>query len=114
MQPETDEMLADLDAIPARYCAACFELFEEYSHRHVAEIIRDRRDTYARADYKARKEIEANANTEVSSFQTWLESVKKLKPQTAHYYSISLKSLLIGLPVGEQIAQLFNIILEKI
>lgn len=115
MQSKTDDILADLDSsIPAKYHVGCFKLFEEYSHRHITETIRNRRETYVRADSQARKEIEANANTEISDFRTWLESVRKFTPQSAHYYSVSLKSLLIGLPTGVQIAQLFNAILENI
>jgi hypothetical protein len=114
MQSKTDETLADLDAVPANYHAGCFKLFEEYSHRHITETIKNRREAYERADYKARKEIEANALAEILNFQTWLESVRKFTPRAAHYYSVSLKSLLIGLPIGGQIAQLFDIILEKI
>lgn len=115
MQSKTDYMIADLDSlIPAKYHVGCFRLFEEFSHRPITEIIKDRRAIYERADSQARKEIEANANTEISDFRTWLKSVRKFTPQAAHYYSVSLKSLLIGLPTGVQIAQLFNAILENI
>jgi hypothetical protein len=91
-----------------------FALFEEYSHTDIAETIRNRIEILERADSLVSKGIETKAETEISEFRIWLESVKKFPPQEAHYYSVSLKSLLIGLPIGVKIAQLFSSILENI
>jgi TPR repeat protein len=115
MQSKTDDILAELkSSVPTEYHERCFKLFEEYSDRHIAETIRNRRETYEKAGSQARKEIEAKANTEIAGFRTWLESAKKFTPQAAYYHSVSLKSLLIGIPAGVQIAQLFSAILENI
>jgi hypothetical protein len=91
-----------------------FALFEEYSHTDIAETIRNRREILERADVMASRRIETKADTEISDFRIWLESVKKFSPQEAHYYSVSLKSLLMGLPIGVKVAQLFSFILESI
>lgn len=50
---------------------------------------------------------------EVENFHIWLESARRLEPFAAHYYSVSLKSLLLGLPIGVQVARLFDVILAK-
>jgi hypothetical protein len=115
MESETRKPSAELEAsIPSKYQLRSFELFEEYSRTDIAETIKKRRKILERADSRGTREIETKADTEISDFRIWLESVKKFAPQAAHYYSVSLKSLLIGLPTGIQIAQLFTSILENI
>jgi hypothetical protein len=49
---------------------------------------------------------------EVKNFRAWLEEAKNLERTAAHYYSVSVKSLLLGLPTGVQTARLFGIILD--
>jgi len=115
MQPRTEDFSVELE--PYGTCKSklkSFELYEEYSRKDISETIQIRRDAYEKADLQAREEIEAEAEIEVENFQIWLESVKKLAPLAAHYYSISLKSLLLGLPIGIQVAQLFDVVLEKL
>jgi hypothetical protein len=73
-----------------------------------------RKDAYEKADLQARKELETEVGIEVKNFCIWLESVKKIAPFAARYYSVSLKSLLLGLPIGVQIARLFDVALEKL
>jgi hypothetical protein len=115
MQSESESFSAELEpSIPLKCYVRSLELFEEYSRRAIVETIKDRREIHEKADSQIRKEIEARANMETSNFQTWLESVKNFTPQAAHYYSVSLKSLLMGLPTGLKIAQLFNAMLENI
>jgi len=53
-------------------------------------------------------------DVEVERFRVWLEETKSLESEMAHYYSVSLKSLLLGLPIGEQVAYLFGAILESL
>lgn len=91
-----------------------FELYEEYSQRDIAETIQTRKNAYERADLQAREELETEVEIEVENFHIWLESAKKLKPFAAHYYSVSLKSLLLGLPIGVQVAGFFDVALEKL
>jgi hypothetical protein len=115
MQSESESFSAELEpSIPLKCHVRSLELFEEYSHRAIIETIKDRREIHEKADSQIRKEIEAKANMETSNFQTWLESVKNFTPQAAHYYSVSLKSLLMGLPTGLKIAQLFSAMLKTI
>ncbi|HVP92902.1 MAG TPA: hypothetical protein VMS94_04075 [Acidobacteriota bacterium] len=87
-----------------------FELYEEYSQRDIGETIQRRKDAYEKANLQTGEELE----TEIENFRVWLESVKKFAPPAAHYYSVSLKSMLLGLPIGIQIAKLFDVVLEKL
>lgn len=89
-----------------------FELYEEYSQRTILDTIRIRRENFDKADTKTKRELQIEVEKEVRNFRTWLEENKNLEHSTAHYYSTSLKSLLLGLPVGLQVAQLFSIILD--
>ncbi|HXX88158.1 MAG TPA: hypothetical protein VEH86_06930 [Candidatus Acidoferrum sp.] len=115
MESETEGFQVEVEAdAPPKKKLKSFNFFEEYSQRNIAETIQARRDAYERADVLAREELEAEAEIDVENFRIWLEIVKKLPSFTAHYYSISLKSLLFGLPNGIQIAQLFDSVLEKL
>lgn len=89
-----------------------FELYEEYSQRIIADTIRIRTENFAKTDLKAKRELLTEVEREVKNFRTWLEENKSFEPTTAHYYSASLKSLLLGLPVGVQVARLFSAILD--
>lgn len=89
-----------------------FELYEEYSQGTIAEAIRTRRENFDNADLKAKRELLTEVEREVKDFRTWLEDTKNLETTTAHYYSASLKSLLLGLPVGVEVARLFGTILD--
>jgi hypothetical protein len=114
MQPETEEFAAELEASETRKSQPkSFGLYEEYSQKEIAETIRTRKDAYEKADLRAKEELETEVDIEVENFHIWLESVRKLGPFAAHYYSVSLKSLLLGLPIGVQVARLFNVVLDK-
>jgi hypothetical protein len=89
-----------------------FGLYEEYSQRNIAETIRTRRENFGRADLKGKRELVAEAENEVESFRVWLQEIKGFQTSVACNCSMSLKSLLIGLPVGVQIAKLFDIIVN--
>jgi hypothetical protein len=109
MESETEEFVAELEAYNMQVChPRGFELYEEYSQRTIAGTIEIRRERFAKADLKAKRELLTEVEREVKNFRTWLEETKNLDPTTAYYYSISLKSLLLGLPVGVQVARLFG------
>lgn len=115
MESETEGFPVGVEEeAPLKRKLKSFDFFEEYSRRSIAETIRIRRDAYEKADVLAKEELEMEAEIDVENFHIWLELVKKLPSFAAHYYSISLKSLLVGLPNGAQIAQLFDIVLEKL
>jgi hypothetical protein len=115
MQSKTEDFRAELEAYtPRKRQPKSFELYKEYSQRDIAETIRARKDAYQKADLQAREELGTEVEVEVENFHIWLELVKKLEPFAAHYYSISLKSLLLGLPIGVHIAQLFDVVLERL
>jgi hypothetical protein len=90
-----------------------FKLYEEYSQKDIAETIRMRKDTYEKTEPQAKEELVTEVEIEVENFHIWLEAVKKLEPFEAHYYSVSLKSLLLGVPIGVQVAQLFDEVLNR-
>ena len=114
MQPKAEEFAAELEAFNTwKSQPKSFGLYEEYSQRDIAETIRTRKDAYEKADLKAKEELEPEVDIEVENFQIWLESARRLEPFTAHYYSVSLKSLLLGLPIGVQVAEFFDVILAK-
>jgi hypothetical protein len=114
MQSKSEEFPAELETygIQKREPRS-FGLYEEYSRRNIMETIRKRRDNYERADVETKRKLEAEVEAEVAGFSIWLEETKNLESVTAHYYAVSLKSLLLGLPTGVKIAELFSIILDK-
>jgi hypothetical protein len=113
MEFETEEFMAELEAhdIQVHYPRS-FELFEEYSQRNIADTIRIRIERFAKADLKAKRELLTEVEREVKNFRAWLEENKNLDHTTAYYCSTSLKSLLLGLPVGVQVARLFGATLD--
>ncbi len=113
MQSKKEDFMIELEAYDSEKShPISFKLYEEYSQTNIAETIRTRRENFEKADLKAKRELAATVESEVESFRIWLEETKGLQPSTAHYYSTSLKSLLLGLPVGVQVAYLFDIILN--
>jgi hypothetical protein len=111
MQSKTEDFVTDLEAYPIQEPRLkIFELYEEYSHSPIADTITKRKENFNRADLKARRELLTLVEGEVKEFHTWLEETKNLEPTVAHYYSVSLKSLLLGLPIGVHVAQLFDTI----
>ena len=114
MQSKTDEFLATLDILDIEeHYPRSFELYEEYSRKTIADTIKIRRESFEKADLKAIRELLTKVEREVSDFCCWLEETKNFERTTAHYFSASLKSMLIGLPSGVQVAQLFDAVLEK-
>ena len=113
MQSKTDEPAAELEAydIQERHPTS-FELYEEYSERTIADTIRICRENFDKANVEAKRELLTDVERKIKNFRAWLEETKNLEPTAAHYYSVSVKSLLLGLPTGVQIARLFGTILD--
>lgn len=113
MQSKTGQFIAELEAGKMQELRPkSFELYEEYSRRPIVETIRTRMENFNEADLKAKRELLTAVGREVTDFRTWLEETKNIERANAHYYSVSLKSLLLGLPLGVQIAQLFSTVIE--
>ncbi len=114
MQSKIEENTTELEAFDAqkKQPRSC-QLYQEYSQCDIDEIVRTRRADYEKADRETKRNLERKAEEEVKNFHLWLEQNKNVQHTTAHYCSISLKSLLLGLPTGMQIAQLFDIILNS-
>jgi len=110
MQSEIQESIAVLGEynIPKGYLRG-FELFEEFSGRSIVKTIEERRERFNSGDTEILRQMEK----EVESFSDWLKEVKGFQSTTAHYYSVSLKSLLAGLPVGVTVGLLFGIVLYE-
>jgi hypothetical protein len=114
MQSQTEELTSTLGTLEAqKKTPKSFTLYEEYSQTDIADTIRTCRTNYNKATLERRKKLEEQVESEVSKFRRWLEETKNLEPNTAHYHAISLKGLLLGLPTGVQIAQLFDIALTR-
>jgi hypothetical protein len=114
MQSKNEELTAELATHdPWKREPKSFALYEEYSRRNILETIRTRRADYEMADTKTRRKLEAEVVGEVAGFSVWLKETKNLESITAHYNAVSLKSLLLGLPIGVKVAKLFSIILDK-
>ena len=114
MQSRTEEFRAELETHDnENRRPRSFELYEEYRQCNIIETVRMRRDQYDKADKEAKRELVTQAEEEIEDFRSWLMETKSLEPTDAHYYSISLKSLLVGIPQGVQVAELFDIILGK-
>ena len=113
MQSITDEPTAELEAydIQERH-PTNFELYEKYSKRTIADTIRICRENFNKADVEAKRELLTEVEREVENFSAWLEKTKNLEPTAAHYYSVSVKSLLLGVPTGVETARLFGTILD--
>ena len=113
MQSKTEDFTVELEAVDTQKSyPRSFRLYEEYSKKSIAETIRTRRENFDKADSAIKRELENEAEREVEAFRAWLEDNKNYEPNAAHYYAISLKSLLLGLPVGVQVARLFGAILD--
>lgn len=115
MQPQTGGLTPELVTPETqKRTPKTFVLYEEYSQSDILGTVRTRRLEYEKATPERRKELEDHVEVEVKNFRSWLVESKKLEPSTAHYYAIALKSLLLGLPTGVQVAQLFNTVLDNL
>jgi hypothetical protein len=114
MQSRTEDLHVEIEAYTSlKKQLKSFQLYEEYSQKDIVDTIQKRKEAYEKADLQAREELETEVEIEVENFQIWLESVK-FAPFAAHYLSVSLQSLLLGLPIGVRIAQLFDAVLDKL
>jgi hypothetical protein len=113
MQSRIDGLASELRVVDSRRTPLSFTLYEEYSGRSMVETIRTRRSNYDGAILERRRELEGEVEAEVKGFCRWLEETKGLETDAAHYRAVSLKSVLLGLPTGLEIAQLFSIVLDK-
>lgn len=115
MQSQTGELASQQGTLEVQKNGlTSLALYEEFSRSDMAETIRTRISNYERATWRRRRQLEKEAEAEVEDFRRWLEETKKLKPTAAHYCAVSLKSLLLGAPIGVQIAQIFNIPLNNL
>jgi len=114
MQSKTEESIAEIEAYDTQTRQPrSFELYQEYSQCNVIEVVRNRRADYDKADKETKRKLEKEVEAEVEDFRAWLEETKGIQHTAAHYYSVSLKSVLLGLPIGVQIAELFDVILNN-
>jgi hypothetical protein len=115
MQSRTEEFSATLEGIDSgRVRPKNSELYEEFSRCSISDTIQLRRTEYGKADSETRKKLIMAVDEEIRDFALWLSKTKNLEPALAHFYAISLKSLLIGFEFGVQVAQLFDVVLNRI
>ena len=115
MQPQTGELTPEPITLETqKRTPKTFLMYEEYSQTDILMTVRTRRLEYEKATLEKRRELEEKVEAEVNDFRSWLEQTKNLEPSTARYSAIALKSILLGLPTGPQIAQLFSIVLDDL
>lgn len=114
MESKAQEFMTTLEEIDSKKTRPknC-ELYEEFSQHSMSETIQQWKEEYGKADHKTRKKLIIAVEQEIEDFSIWLSETKNLEPTTAHFYAVSLKSLLTGFAFGEQIARLFDVILNK-
>jgi len=114
MQSKTEEFPTTFEEIETRRARPknC-ELYEEFSQRNISETIQLRQTEYEKADPEMRKKLIIAVEEEIGDFETWLSEIKNLEPTIAHFYAVSLKSLLTGFAFGMQVAELFDVALKK-
>jgi len=113
MQSRKADVVAEIEACPSEEgYPRSFELYEEYSGRDIGETVIFRIKKFAKATVDEKRIMSASVEDEVSGFCFWLEETKGIEPSVARYCSVSLKSLLLGLPMGMQIALLFDEVLH--
>jgi len=114
MRAETEEFIAEIQELETlQRTPRSFALYEEYSHTEMDQTIRIRKENYEKTDPETRRRLEEQAQQEVNGFCRWLEQTQNMEHVRAHYYATSLKSILLGLPIGVQIAHLFGTILDQ-
>ena len=114
MESKTQDFWAELEASSIKeHYTRSFELYEEYSKTTIAKRITISTERFEKADADEKRKLVHAVEKEVEAFRAWLEETKDLEPDSARYHAVSLKSLLLGLPTGIQIAQLFNMILDE-
>jgi hypothetical protein len=114
MQSRTEEFPTTIEEIETRGARPknC-DLYEEFSQSSISETIRLRQAGYGKADAEMRKKLIIAVEEEIADFTIWLSEIKNLEPTIAHFYAVSLKSLLTGFAFGMQVAQLFDVVLNK-
>lgn len=114
MQSQTGRVTSDLGTLGSERTPRSLILYEEYSKNRITETIRARKSNYEMASHDRKMELEREVEAEVNDFREWLVGKKGIESNIARYYAVSVKSLLLGLPSGVQVAQLFNIVLDGI
>jgi len=114
MESETGGLNAAIDvSVSCRHRPRSFALFEEYSGTSIDSTVMMRRERFEAADLMARREMSVEAEREVSDFSKWLVRVKGFDFLSAHFHAVGLRSLLMGLPVGVQFAEVFGLVLDR-
>ena len=115
MESKMDELIVGRDVVYTGISRpeAC-KLYEEYSARKIEETVEMNQRRFANADSNTLPELLSSVETEVINFSLWLEETKGFDPSYCYYSSISLKALLIGIPVGAQIVELFDFVLQQV
>lgn len=111
MEEQAEEIVSEMKESRLRKKPVSFTLYEEYSQTSMSETFTKRKNRYEKATCEERNRLEKQVEIEIATFRKWLETTKSLKGNESYYCALSLKSLLLGLPIGIQIAQLFNMVL---
>ncbi len=115
MQPETAECLQRLEVYDFdSVCYHGFRLFEEFSGQTIDKTISRSRRAFEKADSVTRRHQLKRVETDLANFSHWLVKSKGVNRFLAHYYTTSLKSVLLGLATGVELGLLFGFVLRSI
>jgi hypothetical protein len=89
------------------------ELYEEFKHKDVSGTTCIRQKNFSRAGCAEKRKLEVQVDNETRRFRSWLVETKNLDDEIARYCSLSIRSLILGMPMGEQIAQFFDLIINR-
>jgi hypothetical protein len=90
-----------------------FALFEEFCGRSVSEVYAKSARMFEASSAEGRARLCIEAEAKVKDFRDWLVNAKGYRLDAAHYFSVSVKSLIAGLPIGVEIGLLFAAALDK-
>ena len=111
MQPEIDELSGTLSEFMLQSSSLkVFDLYEEFSKNSIEKAIKECSMEY-RFDNQKGDEL---LKDRIHDFYKWLKEIKGFTKEIAHYYSVSVKGILAGIPSGLEMALLFNVIIEKL
>lgn len=90
------------------------ELYVMFRAKSVGEVLGTRQQDFAEASGEEKTAMIEDVKNEIAAFCFWLIETKDFDAGTAHYYSMSVKSQLLGLPAADSFAELFNLILRRV
>jgi hypothetical protein len=110
MRSETDFALEIRTTDVKKEPLTGLELYAMFRRKSLEETLESRRRDFAKASDEERSAMIVEVENEIEAFCSWLMETKEFDAHAAHYCSMSVKSVLLGLPAGESFAEMFSLI----